>query len=243
MFTDYTESEWHGYRRLDFIFEDKPALLICPAAPTPDKKWLFRTEYFGCFEEFEVDMLSRGYYDAHVDTATNWTLPEDTERQARFVKFLHEEFGLASRCMPVGMSCGGMQAIYLAAKHPETVAAIYADAPVVNLLSCPCGVGDAENDLYPSFLGARGMTVSDLINYREHPLDYIDKLIEHRVPLFLVAGDSDRTVPFHENGAELQKAYEKTDIPFELVIKPGCDHHPHGLDDRTKLIAFTLKNY
>lgn len=238
----YKESVWNTFRRYDFQFEDKPAVLICPDSPVAGNKWLFKTEYFGAFPEYEIEMVKRGYYVAHVDNTTRWCLPEDTERQARFAAFLSEEFGLSGQCFPVGMSCGGMQAVYLAAKYPELVAAMYLDAPVLNLLSCPCGVGDATNMLYDEFVDATGWTVSDMISYRKHPIDYVDLLVKKEIPVFLVSGDCDGMVPYHENGKHLAEKYSTRQC-FCQVIKRGCDHHPHGLTDPSELIAFTLKYY
>lgn len=237
------ESTWNGFRRLDFTFEDAPAILVCPEKPIEGNKWLFKTEYFGAFPAFELEMLARGYFVAHVQNRTRWTPDDVTEKQARFAHYLHKEMGLAQKCLTVGMSCGGMQSIYLAAKHPEVVAALYIDAPVCNLLSCPCGVGDAVNDLYEEFKEATGFTVSDMINYRRHPIDFAPKLVENNVPLYIVAGDSDKTVPYHENGALLAAYYrEKGGILFETV-KKNCDHHPHGLEDNAPLIRFAEEFY
>ncbi len=239
---EYGESVWSGFRRLDFVFEDKHAVLICPNQATEERKWLFKTEYFDAFPEFEIQMVTKGYYLAHVDNTTRWCLSEDTERQARFAAFLTEKYGLARKCMPVGMSCGGMQAVYLAAKYPELIAAMYLDAPVLNLLSCPCAVGDATDIMYEEFVHATGWTRSDMINYRKHPIDYVDCLIEHQIPVFLVSGDSDGMVPYHENGKYLAEKYAKSPH-FYQIIKPGCDHHPHGLADYTPLIEFVKQYY
>lgn len=239
---EYRESVWNGFCRYDFEFEDKQAVLICPDKPTENHKWLFKTEYFDAFPEFEIEMVRRGYYLAHVNNTTRWCLPEDTERQARFARFLSDEFHLSAQCFPVGMSCGGMQAVYLAAKHPELVAAMYLDAPVLNLLSCPCGVGDATDIMYDEFVDATGWTVSDMISYRKHPIDYADILVERGIPVFLVSGDRDGMVPYHENGKWLADKYAGHSH-FYQIIKQGCDHHPHGLTDLAPLIAFVSRYY
>lgn len=238
----YKESIWNSFRRLDFDFDGKQAILICPEHAIEGNKWLFKTEYFDAFPEFEIEMVKRGYHLAHVENTTRWGLSEDTERQARFAKFLATEFGLAKQSMLVGMSCGGMQAVYLAGKYPELVAAMYLDAPVLNLLSCPCGVGDGIDILYEEYVQATGKTVSDLINYREHPIDYVDHIVQSKIPVFLVAGDSDDVVPYHENGYWLAKAFEDCEHFYE-IIKSGCGHHPHGLSEHEPLIAFTEKYY
>ena len=240
---EYVKSEWNGYERLDFKFEGRGAVVVCPKVPTPEKKWLFKTEYFGAFPRFELDMLERGYYVAHVDNITRWCLPEDTDVKARFADFLHDELGLFERCVPVGMSCGGMQAVYFAAKYPKYVAAMYIDAPVLNLLSCPCGVGMATDRLYAEFTKATGFTTSDMINYRNHPIDHVGELLDANIPVFLVCGDSDKTVPYEENGLQLAGAYRARGGIIEEILKKDCDHHPHGLDDTTPIREFVERYY
>lgn len=237
------QSEWQGYRRLDFTFEGRAAIVICPHTPTEDKKWLFKTEYFGKFPDFELEMLARGYHVVHVKNITRWCLPEDTDVKAKFAEFLISELGLKPTCVPVGMSCGGMQAVYFAAKYPQYVSALYIDAPVLNLLSCPCGVGLATQKLYEEFTNATGMTPSMLINYRNHPIDHVGELLDNNMPIFLVCGDSDTVVPYEENGKELLRMYRERGGIIEVVVKPGCEHHPHGLEDNTPIINFVQKYY
>ena len=240
---EYKENIWNGYKTLEFIFKGKNAILVIPENPREDKKWLFKTEYFGAFPQFELEMLSRGFYLANIQNTTRWCLDEDTERQAEFARFLNSEFGLCEKCVPVGMSCGGMQAVYLAGKYPQIVSALYIDAPVLNLLSCPCAVGGSDASMYEEFVLATGKTVKDMINYRNHPIDYVDKIIENKIPVFLVCGDSDKTVHYDENGNILYEKMKKAGADIEFVLKKGCDHHPHGLEDNKPLIDFVLKKY
>lgn len=240
---EYVELDFYGFKKQEFQFENKKAILVIPDNPREDKKWCFKTEYFAAFPEFQIEMLKKGYYVAYVQNETRWCLETDTDRQANFAKFLHTEFGLFEKFITIGMSCGGMQSVYLAAKYPELVAAIYLDAPVINYLSCPCGLGSGSNKAYEEFVKATGFTVKDMINYRKHPQDYIPKLVENKIPMFLIAGDSDSVVPFDENGIHLINAYKKAGLDYNFIIKKGCDHHPHGLDDNTPLLEFAEKYY
>ena len=160
---EYTEQEWNGYRWLTFSFEDRQAMVLCPKTPDPQGRWLFKTEYFLAFPAFEEEMLARGFHVAWLENHSRWCLPEDIDVKPRFCDFLQKEFHLAEKCLPVGMSCGGMHAVYFAAKYPQYVAALYLDAPVINLLSCPCGVGTATDEMYPEFLQHTGMTVSQVL--------------------------------------------------------------------------------
>ncbi len=243
---DYIESKWNGFRRFDFRFEDRKAILVFPDQAAEGNKWLLKTEYFDAFPSFELDMVKRGYYLAYLSNKTRWYTPEDADSKARFCEFLRREYAFHEKCIPVGFSCGGMHAVYFAAKYPQYVAALYLDAPVLNLLSCPCGVGASNgylDDMYEEFVNATGMTRSELINYRNHPIDHVGELIKANIPTFLVCGDSDTIVPYAENGKVLSKMFVRQGGNLTEILKKGCDHHPHGLEDNTPLIEFVLKYY
>ena len=240
--TNIQESLFFGFKQLTFTFEGRQAILVCPKEPDGGKNWLLKTEYFGAFPNLEIAMLEKGFHLAHVQNETRWCKPSDTEMQAAFIRWLHEEYGLAPRCTPVGMSCGGMQAIYLSGKHPELVNACYIDAPVVNLLSCPAGLGAAGNGMWPEFEQAMGISLAELIGSREHPLDYVPAMAANKVPVILIAGDSDGVVPYCENGALVDRFYRENGGEILTIVKPGCDHHPHGLEDPTPIAEFILKH-
>ena len=99
------------------------------------------------------------------------------------------------------------------------------------------------NEMMEEFIGATGMTLNSLTVYRNHPLDNIHYLVENKIPVILVAGDSDGTVPYDENGIFVKEAYEKAGLPIKVIVKPGCDHHPHGLEDPTEIVEFIEANY
>ena len=236
------ETVWNGFKRIDFIFEGKEAILVFPERANENRNWLLKTEYFGAFPGFEVEMLRRGWHLAFIKNVTRWCLDEDLDRKARFADFLSKEYGLYKKCIPVGMSCGGLIASKFAAKHPEYVSALYLDAPVLNLLSCPGGVGLADDSLFEEFHTATGMTLSELTYYREHPIDKIPSLLENKIPVMLVYGDTDRVVPFAENGAVLERRYREGGGDIVVIGKKNCDHHPHGLDDCAPIIEFAEKH-
>ncbi len=238
-----TKSTWNGFTRLDFLFEGREAILILPNDENKCDKWLLKTEYFDAFPQFEIEMVSRGWHLAFLKNKTRWCLDEDLDMKARFADFLAKEYGLYKKCVPVGMSCGGLIGTKFAARHPEYVSCLYVDAPVLNLLSCPAslGVGDSGGISYKEMEDATGITLSQLLSYREHPIDKMPILLENNIPIILVYGDSDLVVPYVENGAILEKYYKENGGIIEVYGKEGCAHHPHGLEDSTPIINFVLK--
>ena len=240
---EYIEGRWNGFKRLDFQFEGRAATLIVPDEPQKDKKWLYKMEYFDVFPSFEIEMLKRGYYVAHMKNKSRLCPKEDTDLRPRFCELLKAEFGLNEKCLPVGMSCGGMQTVYFAAEYPQYVAAMYIDAPVLNLLSWPLGMGESQKPRLVEFEENIGISIADMLNYRKHPIDYKETLLKSGIPIFMVCGDSDTTVPYNENGKVLSDYFKANNGNLTEIVKKGCDHHPHGLDDYTSLFEFVNKYY
>ena len=237
------ESRWNGYRRLDFKFLEQNAVLVCPEEHKEGNKWLYKIEYFDAFPAFELAMLKRGYYVAHVNNKTRWATPTDIAVWPKFCDFLTEHFGLNKKCVPVGLSCGGMQSVYFSTLYPEYVAAIYLDAPVMNFLSCPYGLGASKADFIAEFENATGFSRVDMLSYRNQPLDCIPQLFDHHLPIIMISGNADTTVPYEENGQILVDYFRKHGGVITEIIKPGGDHHPSGLPDLTPIVEFVEQYY
>ena len=236
------ESCWKGFKRIDFQFEGRDAILVFPKEANEGKNWLLKTEYFDAFQDVEEEMVKRGWHLAFIKNVTRWCRDEDLDLKARFASYLSREYGLSKKCVPVGMSCGGLIGSKFAARHPECVSALYLDAPVMNFMSCPAGFGVGVNSMLEEFLNAMEMTLSELVCYRESPIDKMHLLLENKIPVMLVYGDSDEIVPYCENGAVLEKYYRENGGTVVAIGKAGCGHHPHGLpDDFTPIVEFIEK--
>ena len=237
-------TDWNGFRRLDFTFEDRKAILIFPNNEGfGTGHWACKMEYFGAFPKFECELLENGFHFAYMENKNRWGCDVDHDARVRFADYLKKEYGLSHKFIPVGMSCGGLHSVNFASRYPDRVSVLYLDAPVMNLLSCPMGfgIGEAlgeEGSGWQEIADAYGFTISSLLTYREHPIDRIPTLIAHKLPVALVYGDSDPIVPYIENGKVLEDAYRKAGLPLYCVGKAGCAHHPHGLEDNTELHAF-----
>lgn len=216
------------------------ALICHPEKPCG--KWALKTEYFDAFPGVQDILLSMGYYVAHIENKTRWYHPSDTQARAELAAYMSERFGVSKKCVIIGMSCGGMQGIYFASKYPNLVSCMYLDAPVVNLLSCPAGLGKGGKDLFQEFYSHTKMGVSELLGYRNHPLDHLPALVKHNIPVILVSGDSDTVVPYDENGKYINDIYVENNCTIKTIIKKGGDHHPHSLSDNSPIIDFILEH-
>ncbi|MFA7637526.1 MAG: hypothetical protein WCX81_07160, partial [Monoglobales bacterium] len=100
----YQLSEYNGFKRLDFEFQDRDAILIFPDDKNKTDKWLLKTEYFNAFPNAEIELIKKGYHLAFLQNSSRWGGKEDQDAKAEFAKYLHREYGLSLKCVPVGMS-------------------------------------------------------------------------------------------------------------------------------------------
>jgi len=66
-------------------------------------------------------------------------------------------------------------------------------------------------------------------------------LAKHKIPIIVVVGDSDLTVPYEQNAKLFIEEYEKIHDDIVVVIKSGCGHHPHSLENVASIIEFIIK--
>ncbi len=240
------ETYWNDFLCVNMQFEEHDAIIVYPRKGTENGYLAVKTEYWGAFPEaIEIPLLENGFHLCYIKNDNRFGVNEDLDRKARFIRYVQNLCNLKAECVPVGMSCGGMIAVKLAARYPEFISCLYLDAPVINYMSWPCGFGRSEYkpEDHSEIINALGVKdFSEILANRDMPLDRIPTLVKHNIPVIMVTGDSDRVVPYCENGRFLEKAYKDAGAEIEVYVKPGGDHHPHGLTDPGVVLDFILRH-
>jgi pimeloyl-ACP methyl ester carboxylesterase len=233
-------SQWHGYDRLDFTVADRPCLLVLPKSPAAGKPWIWRTEFFDHEPQTDIALLGRGWHVAYMNAKDMYGSPKAMALFGQFYAHLVAHAGLASRVVLEGLSRGGLYAFNFAVAHPTRVAALYLDAPVLDIRSWP-GRNRTSKE-WRECLAAYGLTEETVGAFRGNPLDRIATVAKAGVPIIAVCGDADLSVPFTENSAILEKRYREFGGTIEVIVKPGVGHHPHSLKDPTPIVDFLVKH-
>ena len=233
-------SQWNGFDRVDFEVTGRPCLLVFPHQAAPGKPWIWRTEFFGHEPQADLALLARGWHVAYMDAKNLYGSPKAMKLFGDFYAHVVVRFGLAQRVVLEGFSRGGLYAFNFAAAHPARVAALYLDAPVLDIRSWPGRKRDSKE--WAECLEAYGLTEESLVQFRGNPLDRIVTVARAGVPVIAVCGDADQVVPFAENTAILEKRYREAGGTIEVILKPGGDHHPHSLKDPAPIVEFLLKH-
>jgi lysophospholipase L1-like esterase/pimeloyl-ACP methyl ester carboxylesterase len=238
------QGEWKGFRRLDFESDGRAGFVIVPHTAAPGRPWMWRTEFFGHEPQTDLALLERGWHVAYVNVQNLFGSPTALDAMDQFYTRLRQDFQLASRVVLVGFSRGGLFAFNWAARHPERVASIYVDAPVLDLRSWPAGKGQGTGSPveWERCLQAYGLPAPELFASPYNPVNSLQPLVDAGIPVLSVCGDADRTVPFGENTAPVAQRYRELGGTFEVIVKPGVGHHPHSLVDPAPIVDFILQH-
>ena len=237
--TKVEQSVWNGYARLDFTVASRPCLLVVPANPAPGKPWIWRTEFFGHEPQADLALLARGWHVAYMDAQNMYGAPKAIALFGQFYAHLVARYGLARRVVLEGFSRGGLYAFNFAATHPTRVAALYLDAPVLDIRSWPTPKREKE---WRGALDSYGLTEESLKVFKGNPLDRMQPVLRAGIPIIVVVGAADTGVPVPENTAILEKYYREHGGTIEVISKPGGGHHPHSLKDPAPIVDFLIKN-
>lgn len=233
-------TEWQGYARLDFAVAGRPGVLVVPKVAAAGRPWIWRTEFFGHEPQADVALLALGWHVAYLDAKNLYGAPKAIALMEAFHVHVTKEFGLAQRVVLEGFSRGGLYAFNYAAAHPRQVAALYLDAPVLDIRSWPGKKPESKE--WRECLAAYGLTAETVAGFRGGPLDNVAVVAKAGVPILSVCGGADKTVPLAENTAVLERRYRELGGTIQVIVKDGVDHHPHSLKDPAPIVDFLLKH-
>lgn len=223
---DYTTDE--------FKIDGRACRVTRPDEVAEGKPWIWRARFYGAFPAVDEALLAKGWHVAWIDVGNLFGGPEAMKAFDDFYFSVRERYQLAENPVMEGFSRGGLGATNWAIRHPDKVAGLYLDAPVLDIYSWP---RNASEELWEKAKNAYSLAADEREKWKG-PLKNVDRLIEGEVPLLLVAGGNDEIVPYPDNGGRLEEAYRELGGDIVTIIKAGAGHHPHSLHDPTRIVAW-----
>lgn len=236
-------SDWKGFQKLDFRVAERSGFIVKPETPATGNPWIWRTEFFGHEPQADLALLAAGWHVAYFGVSDMYGAPKAIELMGQFHKHVTNEYGLAKRVTLEGFSRGGLYAVNFAAAHPDETAALYLDAPVLDIRSWPGGKGTGKGSAscWKQALDVYGLTEETAKGFAGNPLDYAERLANAGIPIIAVCGDADDVVPFAENTKPFAERYKAAGGKIEVIAKPGVNHHPHSLKNPKPIVDFLLR--
>lgn len=239
------EGDYHGFKSHFLKVGTSDCIIVEPKTPDERRRWIWRMEFFDHRPEADLALLQRGYFVCYANVGNTFGSPKAIEQLNMFYQTATRQFKLHRRAVLEGFSRGGLYAYNFAAKYPSRVAAIYGDAPVLDFKSWPGGKGKGpgSKDDWSSLLKCYEFANEQkALDYKLNPVDNLAVLAKARIPIIHVIGDADEVVPVSENSDLVESRYKALGGLIQVIRKPGGLHHPHSLDDPTRIVDFILAN-
>jgi pimeloyl-ACP methyl ester carboxylesterase len=218
----------------------REAIVIAPKHAAPGQPWIWRAEFFDAFAYADRALLDKGWHIAYYRLSHMFGCPFAIHSMEAFRACASEYFHLAPKPALFGFSRGGLYAVGYAAAYPQNVAALYLDAPVVDIRSWPGGKGQGTGSpgSWEECLAILGLTEEEASTWSGNPIHKASLLAAASIPVLIVAGDADTAVPYAENAMPFERQYREAGGWVQSIIKPGAGHHPHSLEDPEPIVAF-----
>lgn len=235
---------WHGFTRHTFTVDGCTAWVAEPKQAALGNPWTWCMEFPDAFTDRTgvPKLMDKGFYNIHIDVGNTFGCPSAIKQFDAFYQAI-TKIGLAKKGTLIGISRGGLYAFNWAAQNPNKVVCIYGDAAVCDFKSWPGGKGKGKGspgDWQALIKNYHFTTEAEALAYKHNPIDNLAPLAKAKIPLIMVVGDSDDTVPVAKNTAIMEQRYKTMGGEITVIHKPGCNHHPHGLDDPQPLVNFIL---
>ena len=252
---DYPEGdtvEWYGFRRHNFFLEGRRGFIVEPPHPASGLPWSWCLQWAEAFvpRTPALKLLERGFHHVHFDVFDTYMNPEGVALLEKFYAML-QSLHFHPKAALIGMSYGGLFSLRWAAEHPETVAAIYLDAPVCTLdfrLTAHLRTLSPEQDAASRKDAARiaklfHTTVKGLAKHPLAPINNVQPIAEAKIPIYAIRSGQDMSVEPRANIDVFAERLQAAGGVIEVMRRDYYGHHPHGLPDPTPLVDFMLQHY
>lgn len=241
---------WRGFDQWHFTVDGRACYVVVPREPARGKPWIWRARFPEYHAEADAALLEKGFHLAYLDVAGMFGAPTAVAHGDRFYERLVTRHGLSKRPVLEGVSRGGLFVYNWAIAHPDKVACIYADTPVLDFKSWPAGKGKGigSETAWRECLDAYGLTEPEALQYQGNPIDNVDALIRAGVPMLHIVSLNDAVVPPEENTELLKQKVQQSgrvwlfsQMTVKEGTKPSHGHHfPHP--DPGRVVRFIVQH-
>ncbi len=237
------KSNFYGFDQFDFEKDGLQLKVVRPKRPLKDKPWIWRARFFGHEPQADIALLERGFHVVYCEVGTFFGNPEAVAQWNKCYDLMIKA-GMNPKPALEGMSRGGLIIYNWAAENLDKVACIYADAPVLDARSWPGGFGNGKGSPPDWELAKQryGLTSDKLSeNFKDWPIHKTELLAASGIPMLHVCGLADKVVPVDENTRLFAEKVDSLGGNIKIIYKEGVGHHPHSLENPTKIVDFILR--
>ena len=237
-------SSFYGYLCADFTFNGRMCKIVKPKWSAISHPWVWRARFWGHEPQTDIALLEHGFHIAYCDAAELFGNQEAVDLWNSYYKLL-KKAGLSKKSVLEGMSRGGVYVFNWAAVNRNKIACVYADNPVLNLKSWPCGLWKVPaSDLeLKEFKDDYHLKTDDQIKqFKNSPVDNVKQIVKGKYPILILCADADEVVPPAENTLLFEQKVKALSGNLTIMHKINFNHHPHSFPNPSPIVDFILKS-
>ena len=193
---------WHGYDSYRFEIEGIECIVVCADSLLKGNPWIWRARFFNADPALDLAMLRHGVHLVHTDVTDLAGGPEAMRRMDRFYNYLVKELNFSPAPVLESYSRGALPALNWGIRNPEKLSMMILDSPLCNLKSWPKSPFERE------LCRKAGVLAEDFSIIPEwNPIDNIEPLIRHKVPVTVIYEEKDNVIPIKENAERLLELF------------------------------------
>ena len=245
--------DYHGTALHTVRIGSATAKVLCPTKPEPSRPWVLGAVLYDLENplvarvgKVQLELAKKGYHVVALSPSLPLGAPDPEGRWDAVYREMTSKYGFSREVALMGISREGLAVVRWAVENPGKVNCLYLDKAVGDIKSWPggkLGKSKGSEKLWEELRRLYGFkSEAEAMAYQGNPIDLAAQLARDRVAIIYVAGAKDDIVPFSENGAPLQKAYERTGVFFRVLMNGGEGHHPHGTGDPGEIVRLINMN-
>lgn len=242
-------TKYQGFDLYTIPVGNDKATVLCPANPAEGRPWVIapssydlRSAPVAYIAQTELELVKRGFYVVTLNLGNTYGSPDAIAKLDMLYPIMTKKHGMAKKPALMGLSREGLAIARWAAANKGKVSCLYMDKAVCDFKSWPggkLGIGKGSKGDWENLIKLYHFkSEKDALAYHKNPVDLARKLVASKVAMIYVAGETDDAVPYSNNGALMEQQYKKLGGTFQLILKKGEGHHPHGLRDQTPIVNF-----
>lgn len=238
--------EWHGFKVYESKIDDFCIWVAEPKTPAKGKPWIMRIQDFGDGFHWQINekLLNAGAYVVAINSYNVYGADFGLNLMDSLYDMARHYFDLPEKCVLTGVSRAGLSAYRWTIRHPERVACIYCEGPVLDFKTWPMSWPPSANN-WIELKRYYGFSCDDeAIAYTGNPIDNLAPIAKAKIPIRHVISLTDehdtKIVPNDRNTLKAQKYLRQMGHDMEVVVTPEGMKVPYAFDDES--VEFMISN-
>lgn len=227
---------WRGFKVYESKLNEFRIWIAEPKAPAEGCPWILRIQDFG--DGYHCDMnemlLQAGIHVAAINSYNVYGADYGLNLMDSLYIIARKHFNLPEKCALGCVSRAGLSAYRWAVRHPEWVACIYGEGPVMDFKTWPMDwIPSADN--WTKLKEYYGFTSDqEAIAYKGNPVDNLAPITKAKIPLRHVISLTDehdtKIVPNDKNTLKAQRILKQMGHDIDVVVTPEGMKAPYAFD-------------